>query len=528
MDITTYSAERETERSTNHYSPTNASLSTFRNGFWSLVRVFIPNLTSRRQRYARNTCPSTGLLNSPSSNTLRRRIGRILVPSFLAEDQRQEAQKIRPTDFLDGMRGYAAFAVYCCHFIMPTHPKAHMGYGGNDGIDDYWITQLPILRLIYSGHTCVCLFFVISGFAISLRPLELARKGSYSALLDNMTSAIFRRPCRLYIPCFTILGITFFLSICGAFDFAFALTKHWPFPSRPLRIPAVHPTMSLQFKDFFGQVFDWADPLNRKTKHIPYGVQLWTIPVELRCSLVSFLTIIALAKVRPYIRLVITAGIGVYFQLQRHPEATLFLAGSILAELHIERAEHDASNLFFRIPESRVQKLRATLLFLFGLFLASYPPHGAAKALFWGPFHWLAKLIVSDSADADLYFYQTIASTLLVYVANRSPSLQKLFTTQLAVYLGKISFSLYCVHQALINWFGYRTILLMWSFTGRDSLWEYEAGIVLTFIFQTILSIWVADIFWRLVDAPSVGLTKRIERACIGGSWANANIEKPL
>jgi peptidoglycan/LPS O-acetylase OafA/YrhL len=174
-----------------------------------------------------------------------------------------------------------------------------------------------------------------------------------------------------------------------------------------------------------------------------------------------------------------------------------------------------------------MQKMRVFLLFFFGLFLASYPPHGAAKALFWGPFHWLAKILVTDNSDADLYFYQTIASTLLVYVANRSPSLQKVFTTPLAIYLGKISFALYCVHQALINWFGYRTILLMWSYTGRDTLFRYEAGIVLTFIFQTILSIWAADVFWRFVDAPSVGFTKRVEKVCIGGSQIDTDVGKP-
>lgn len=524
MGASTYTLEGETEKSTVAFPSTVGSFSRLRNGYRGLARAYLPTLTSRRQRYGG---APIGFVDTPSSRTLPQRIGEILVPSFLAGNPKHGHQKIRPTDFLDGMRGYAAFAVYCCHFIMPTHPKAHMGYGGNDGVDDYWITQLPIVRLIYSGHTCVCLFFVISGFSISLKPLELARKGSYSALFDNIASAIFRRPCRLYLPCFIMLAITFFLSICGAFDFAFALTKHWPFPSRPLRIPAVHPTMRLQFKDFFGQVFDWADPLNRKTKHIPYGVQLWTIPVELRCSLVSFLTIIGLAKVRPHLRLVITAAIGFYFQLQRHPEATLFLVGSILAELHLECTERDTYSSFSRAPESRMQKARAVSLFLFGLFLASYPPHGAAKALFWGPFHWLANLIVTDNADADLYFYQTIASTILVYVANRSPSIQKLFTTPLAAYLGKTSFALYCVHQALINWFGYRTILLMWSFTGRDTLWRYEAGIVLTFVFQTILSVWVADIFWRLVDAPSVGLTKRLEKACIGGNHIETDTCKP-
>jgi peptidoglycan/LPS O-acetylase OafA/YrhL len=412
------------------------------------------------------------------------------------------------------MRGYAAFAVYFCHFIMPTHPKAHMGYGGNNGVDDYWIPQLPILRLIYSGHICVSLFFVISGFSISLKPLKLARRGSHTALFDSMVSATFRRPARLYMPCFAILGLTFIIACLGAFDFSFALVKNWPFPSRPLRIPIAHHSVTAQFADFITQLWDWADPLNRKTQHIPYGVQLWTIPVELRCSFISFLTIIGLAKARPAIRMGTIAAIAAYFQFRRHPESTLFLAGTILAELHLIRQERIAAAGPSEDTETRSLKIKASLLFIFGLFLASYPPHGAQKALFWGPFYRIANLLVDDNGDAKLYFYTTIASTLLVWVVSRSNFLQTLFTTNCANYLGKVSFALYCVHQALINWFGYRSILFYWTFTGRDTTLSYELGIGAAWISQTIVTLWAADIFWRFVDLPCVEFTRWIERVC--------------
>jgi peptidoglycan/LPS O-acetylase OafA/YrhL len=455
------------------------------------------------------------VINAPSTiRTVQRRIVRVLLPSFLSQNERSGREKPRTTDFLDGMRGYAAFFVYLCHFIMPTHPKAHMGYGGNGGVDDYWVTQLPIIRLLYSGHVCVCLFFVISGFSVSLKPLQQARKGTYSSLFDTMVSATFRRPCRLYVPCLAMLVITFLLACCGAFDFSYALTKKWPFPSKPLRIPMVHKTLFLQTKDFAGQVWDWADPLNKKTKHIPYGVQLWTIPVELRCSFISFLAIIGLAKVRSPVRIGVVAAIAVYFQLQRHPEATLFLAGTILAELHLIHEER-AAVTSSRITESQAQKLRATLLFIFGLFLASYPPHGAAKALFWSPFRWIGSLIVGETEDALTYLYTTIASTLLVYVADRSPFLQDMFTTPVAKYLGKVSFAFYCVHQAMINWFGYRSILFFWTFTGRQTLFQYEFGIGIAWVFQTVVTFWAADLFWRFVDAPCVRFTKWVESVCV-------------
>lgn len=464
-----------------------------------------------------------GILSSASPSTppkfgsSHRRILHLFMPSFLSLHSLSSRDEKRTTDFLDGMRGYAAFGVYLCHFFLPTHPKAHMGYGGNNGVNDHWITQLPIIRLSYSGHISVSLFFVISGFSISLKPIKLARKGSYGALFDSMVSATFRRACRLYLPCLIMLSITFLMACCGAFDFSYILTKKWPFPSKPLRIPMVHSTMSQQFADFSSQVWDWADPLNPKTNHLPYGVQLWTIPVELRCSFISFLTIIGLAKVRPAIRMGIIAAIAVYFQLRLHPEPTLFLAGTILAEVHLIHQDRIAS-LPSRHSESRAQKIQAGLWFIFGLFLISYPPRGARKALFWSPFYYIGSLIVSDKGEAMLNLFTTIASVLLVYVVSRSPSLQDLFTTRFAQYLGKVSFSLYCVHQALINWFGYRSILFFWTFTGRDTLWSYELGIGIAWVFQTVATFWAADVFWRLVDLPSVGVTKRLEQVCIVSS----------
>jgi peptidoglycan/LPS O-acetylase OafA/YrhL len=443
-------------------------------------------------------------------------ITRILVPSFLSRDEKHARIEPRHTDFLDGMRGYAAFCVYCCHFFLPTHPQAHMAYGGNDGVDDYWIPQLPIIRLIYSGNVSVCLFFVISGFSISLRPLDLARKGSYAAFFDTMNSAIFRRLLRLYVPCLAMLCVTFVLACLGAFDFMYALTKQWPFLSRPLRVPMVHDTMGQQFGDFAGQVWDWADPLNKKNKHIPYGVQLWTIPVELRCSLISFVTIIGLAKVTPRMRMGILAAMGIYLESQRHPEVTLFLAGSILAELYLIREEHLASLQFTRSPETRAQKTRASMLFVFGLFLASYPPVNAEKARFWSLFRWIAIAVLgTEDKDVVAYFFSILASMLLVYIASRSQFLQGVFTTPLGRYLGKTSFSLYCVHQALINWFGYRSILFWWSMTGSDSVWRYEVGIGIAFVFQTAVTFCAADIFWRLVDAPCVDFTKWVEKKCV-------------
>jgi peptidoglycan/LPS O-acetylase OafA/YrhL len=444
---------------------------------------------------------------------MHRRVARILVPSFLSHNSPAPRDEKRPTDFLDGMRGYAAFTVFFSHFFMPTHPRGTMGFGGNKGVGDYWPTQLPILRLVYSGHVSVSLFFVIAGFYISLKPLKQARNGLYSSFLDTLSSAIFRRTCRLYLPCIATLFVTFVMACCGAFDFQYALTKRWPFGSKPVTSLAIQPNVWLQFKDFVGQVWQWSDPFARGSRqHIAYGVQLWTIPTELFCSFVSFFALVGLAKVRPNLRMGITTAVAIYFQFRKHPEVTLFLAGGVLAELYIMRQERAASATS-RCQESRAKKMQSVFLFILGLFLASYPPKGADKAPFTAPLYHIATSLIGRSVDV-LHLFVSIASVLLVYVVSRSHFLQDMFATPFAKYLGKISFALYCVHQALINWFGYRSMLFFWGLTGSNTTVRYELGLILAFFFQTIATIWAADIFWRCLDQPTVGVTKWLEAFC--------------
>ncbi|KAF2735898.1 hypothetical protein EJ04DRAFT_599339 [Polyplosphaeria fusca] len=454
--------------------------------------------------------PSNSLLGPPRLKSLPRRIAQILIPSFLSQNNSILAgEPVRPTDFLDGLRGYAAFIVFFGHFIIPAHPKAHTAYGGGHGHDDHWVTQLPILRIFYSGQMCVFLFFVISGFSISLKPIKLARKGQFAALFDALFSAIFRRASRLYIPCVVVLFLSAILACCGAFSYTYALSEAWPFPGDPLPVPTIYNSAWTQLVDWARHMWVWADPLSGMVlpAHMPYGTQLWTIPVELKCSLITWVAILGTAKCTSTLRIGTISAMAVYFHLMKHPEAPLFLAGTIMAELHCIRIEQN------RNPpeESPGEKLRNAIIFIFGMMLGSYPRHGGRKALFFRWVHPVAKAIVGESGKSPLFFSTSVAAVLMVWVVSKSASLQKLFTSSLARYLGKVSFALYCVHVAMITWFGYRNILFFWSIFGKEKVWQYELGIGVAFVLQVVVTMWVADVFYRLVDLPSVRFTKWIE-----------------
>jgi peptidoglycan/LPS O-acetylase OafA/YrhL len=116
---------------------------------------------------------------------------------------------------------------------------------------------------------CVHLFFVISGFSITLKPLKLARRGQYDALLESLVSATFRRAARLYLPCLALLLGIVGLVCLGSFHYVTELGKraNWPFVNRGLPDPPVFDTYGEQFRHFWTCFWEWSDPVSHN--HFP-------------------------------------------------------------------------------------------------------------------------------------------------------------------------------------------------------------------------------------------------------------------
>src|ERR1700709_2610994 len=101
---------------------------------------------------------------------------------------------------------------------------------------------MPILRVIHSGRFMVIIFFVISGYVLSYRGLQLAREGKTVQLLESLSSSVFRRWLRLHLPVIISTFVAFLLARNG---FWINLTPDWNHSggSREQRwYPYVNPT----------------------------------------------------------------------------------------------------------------------------------------------------------------------------------------------------------------------------------------------------------------------------------------------
>src|SRR5262245_47699245 len=99
---------------------------------------------------------------------------------------------------LDGLRGIAAVTVVVQHILSSFPPLAAM----IDRAPDADIVLLDLdrtpLRLLWTGSEAVILFFVLSGFVLTLQ-IERFQAGS------SYVTYIVRRVSRLYVPYLAIM-----------------------------------------------------------------------------------------------------------------------------------------------------------------------------------------------------------------------------------------------------------------------------------------------------------------------------------
>ncbi|KAM3432149.1 hypothetical protein MY4824_006698 [Beauveria thailandica] len=457
---------------------------------------------------------------STSWRPLLLRLGVFLIPSFLqgrhAREQIRPAH-LSPTAYLDGMRGLAALFVFFCHYFYQAFIIAE-GWGA--GETNYHLLKLPFIRLFYQGPPAVCLFFVISGYALSYRPLKLVRSRAPADFATAISSLVFRRGIRLYLP----TAISTLLIICllrvGAYEWTREFATNRTYMKN---VVETHPPRmefaSDQLLDWakhmyrFVHVFDW----NKFGGSTYYDVHLWTIPVEFRCSLYLFLVLIGTARLQAKFRFIIVGGIMWFVYSHSRWELLLFLCGMVLAEMDLIRGAHKTSSpdLLLRelapVRRPRWKRLFWASLGLLGLFLMGQPDLKGNITPGWV---WLHSQIPTWWRAEPYRYYQSLGAVAFAYAVGHSPSWQAFFNTAPVQYFGKISYALYLMHGPALHCIGYHWERMAYAITGVDGYW-YNVGFVLGAVFCIPTVVWCADIFWRAVDIPTVKFAKWVESKCI-------------
>lgn len=455
------------------------------------------------------------------------RLGVAVTPSFLQHrvgGQVPPPAKQHAIAALDGLRGWAALLVFNFHFLFTYTWKVALGWGFNG--ENYALWQLPIVHMAVSGHIMVAIFFVISGYVLSYKPLKTIRSRSWEQTFTTLASGTFRRALRLYIP--SIVGITLVLLAVrvGVYNYSqLVIEEGHTIQGTNEQHPKVFKTLYWQYWDFHETLATLMDPFNWALYYNYYNPHLWTIPVEFRCSVVLFLTMLGTSRLRSSMRMSLVGAMIWFCMRYGRWDVVLFLSGNLLAEADLingtweqrpQSATTTSSDHLFTTtlgpkwlpPQFRPSQRKFWIaVFIAGLYFGSCPNIGFK----WTPFYMWLWDVTPWTYPEPHRFPQTIGAVLIILGVNRSPEIQRLFTHPVSQYLGKISFAFYIVHGPILHSLGYSLMPNIWSIIGKDSDFQYVLGFFIGWAMCLPLSIWLGDIYWRAVDIPSVKFARWLE-----------------
>lgn len=380
-----------------------------------------------------------------------------MTPAKAAEARRVASGADRHWDSLDSLRGAAAFLVLTFHcaqlstgFATRSNPFSLAAW-----LEPWsWLKYTPLRLLVSSGPPAVVLFFVLSGFVLSLPFLRSKRQPGYAEFA-------IKRVCRIYPP------------------FVFAVLV-----SAAL-YASVQPTPISGLSAWFNEVL-WDRPLsadyiaaNLLMTGIPRDMTLdlvmWSLVHELRISLI-FPLLFVLTHRRPMASLAASLLVSV--------ACTAALAGT------------EATSL----ATSLVDTGRFIFLFVAGIVMAGRVDAIRMAVSRLSPrvvlLLWLMSVALMLAPGPSLSHYYNfvwgLGAVALIILTIGSERADRMLSVAPLVWLGKISYSLYLIHVPLL-------IAAVHLTHGRVPLWATVAIVI-------PLSLAIAALMYRYVEEPSIRL----------------------
>lgn len=346
------------------------------------------------------------------------------IESEITQVQHDEKPQIKSEkiDFIDGLRGWASFAVLLFHvFACLLFQKS--------GLD--WPKYIFL-----HGPLAVLIFFILSGFSLSvglLKKLYLNSSNFQELLLKKVVARYFR----LAVPCFVAsLGVFLIVKLRLSY-YHFLPDKYtfewWTYAYSNLNVNAKNLFSFSLFDVFFPKEFMPVD----KYQGVYYITNLWTMSLEYFGSLLVFFYVLLVSKAKNKWWIYLP---GLMFFSIFNSYYSYFISGVIMSELYI----HNYWNKFLqtKIKENFYNKL----IYVFDI------------------------LIVLMLVKPNFCNNQLLYCFLLVFCIMNSMFAKKFFECRLSKYLGKISFSIYLMHIPVIISISSYLLLKHLTFTANEKI----------------------------------------------------------
>jgi peptidoglycan/LPS O-acetylase OafA/YrhL len=376
-----------------------------------------------------------------------------------------DSQKIK-LGFLDGVRGVAMIIVVLHHFglaffpaINYLNPEAiHLG----DGSTELLIAKTP-LNLFFNGGFAVSVFFVLSGFVLSYK---FHISGSIQLLREYAAKRYFR----LLLPVAVIIVICYVMNLCGLF-------------------PSQHMGGVTKSGDWLNNLFGGMKGPGDMIKNIfmdvffnndnRYNAVLWTMTIEFLGSLLlfSFLALVGNNK-NTYILHIVVAVLILFTDKKFY---AAFILGSLISKLFTTG---------FSFPKGIKGIALKSSLLLIGIYFSTFPQGFRTQQSMWRWIDW------SWTNSYDLS--HVLGAFLILFVICFDENFRRFFSLKPFLYLGKISFSFYLLHLAVMCSLGFFVFGKLWK-PG-----SYFVPFALSFAVSMAASLLLSHFYYKWVDKKGI------------------------
>ncbi|HEV7930315.1 MAG TPA: acyltransferase [Nitrosospira sp.] len=371
--------------------------------------------------------------------------------------------------YLDGLRGIAALVVVLDHFAISffqrsTDASVQVRHAGFEDA----VLQTP-LHLLVSGNLAVCIFFVLSGFVLSIKFFSTRRR-------HVVVASAWRRYARLELPVLACVLLGLVLIAAGVLQHhtAAAITGS----SWLSDLWNVTP-------DFFGAIYHATIGIFI-TGTSQYNTVLWTMQAELFGSFLVFVLLLAGGRAPAHWRWVAYAALVIPLV---NSYLLCFVAGVALCDWYSHRTTKPSLKPVIWLP-----------LLAVSLLLGSMPVGTLVGTMFGGVPGWLGQGLDIPARS------HIIAAILLVGALVAVPAWQRVLCWRPLIYLGRVSFGLYLTHLLVLG------TISCWLFVKLEPSLGYVPAFAVMFAVSLPLILLVAHAFTQLVDRPAIRFSALLYR----------------
>ncbi|KAL2270541.1 hypothetical protein VTJ83DRAFT_2725 [Remersonia thermophila] len=429
----------------------------------------------------------------------------------------------RNVKWVEGLRGVTSVLVIVTHISRAFDYPLFWPADVKDGTPR--LLQLPYLRIPWQGRIGVPIFAFLTGFVCAYKPLKLAyQQGNTAAALKSVARSAFRRPPRLMLPALIATFCSFVMSVLGGYKAANHCDSVWVRYDAPDPLPLL-PNIG---RFFTTSLTTWTNTENLYDRH------QWAMRPLLIGAFQVYIVLAATIGMRFKYRVLVHVLLITYWWMNVNYLTETFGAMLALGTLLAELAQHRPTQNWITSHQRLLSCVVAPMLMLIGGFVGSYPQEHADWAPWSRHLHnflrdplgngSVGSFINPKGADTQrrtaAFFIMCWAITLFI-----TPSLQRLLSHRVLIWLGHHSFAVYLVHGTILRtvgiWIAYGITGEPWEPAGvdengkkKEQTWiaprgrPYIMTAILVFVVLTYTAAWA---WMRWVDSACARATQWLE-----------------